>query len=91
MTRGANGVRIMKEREDEGNGRGAICSGGGAGGSGVASGGSAPPQDGGPALSAFDGTNPNDVWRLYVVDDTVGSAGLISGGWSLTIKAKVIR
>jgi subtilisin-like proprotein convertase family protein len=56
-----------------------------------ASGGSAPPQDGGAALSAFDGANPNGTWRLYVVDDTIGSAGLIAGGWSLTIKAKVRR
>jgi subtilisin-like proprotein convertase family protein len=54
-------------------------------------GGSAPPQDGGPALSAFDGTNPNGVWKLYVVDDTIGSAGQFAGGWSLTIKAKVRR
>ena len=56
-----------------------------------ASGGSAPPQDGAPALSAFDGTNPNGAWRLYVVDDTAGSAGLIADGWNLTIKAKVRR
>jgi hypothetical protein len=55
------------------------------------SGGSAPPQDGGSALSAFDGTNPNGAWKLYVVDDTIGSAGQFAGGWSLTIKAKVRR
>lgn len=55
------------------------------------SGGSAPPQDGGPALSAFDGANPNGAWKLYVVDDTIGSAGQFAGGWSLTIKAKVRR
>ena len=42
-------------------------------------------------LSAFDGTNPNGVWRLYVVDYTVGSLGGFAGGWSLTIKAKVRR
>lgn len=55
------------------------------------SGGVMPPQDGGAALSAFDGTNPNGVWKLYVVDDTVGSLGRFAGGWSLTIKAKVRR
>jgi subtilisin-like proprotein convertase family protein len=55
------------------------------------SGGSAPLQDGGSALSAFDGTNPNGAWKLYVVDDTLGSAGQFAGGWSLTIKAKVRR
>ena len=53
------------------------------------SGGSAPPQDGGPALSAFDGTNPNGAWKLYVVDDTIGCAGQFAGGWSLTINARV--
>ena len=41
--------------------------------------------------SAFDGTNPNGAWKLYVVDDTIGSAGKFAGGWSLEIKAKVRR
>ncbi len=54
-------------------------------------GGSAPPQGGGPALSAFDGTNPNGAWKLCVADDTAGSAGQCAGGWSLTIKARVRR
>lgn len=36
--------------------------------------------------SAFNGTNPNGAWSLYVVDDASnGSAGTISGGWSLEI------
>jgi hypothetical protein len=55
------------------------------------SGGSVLPQDGGTTLSAFDGANLNGVWKLYVVDDTVGSLGQLAGGWSLTIKAKVRR
>ena len=55
------------------------------------SGGSLPPQDGGPALSTFDGTNANGAWKLCVVDDTLGSAGQFAGGWSLTIKARVRR
>ena len=55
------------------------------------SGGSAPPQDGGPALSAFDGTNPNGAWKLYVMDDTIGADGQFAGGWSMTIKARVRR
>jgi hypothetical protein len=39
------------------------------------SGGSVLPQDGRTTLSAFDGANLNGVWKLYVVDDTVGSLG----------------
>jgi subtilisin-like proprotein convertase family protein len=38
-----------------------------------------------PALSVFDGTDPNGTWKLYVVDDNINDAGSISQGWSLTI------
>jgi subtilisin-like proprotein convertase family protein len=34
---------------------------------------------------AFNGTNPNGVWNLYVVDDTAGDSGTIANGWSITI------
>jgi subtilisin-like proprotein convertase family protein len=34
-------------------------------------------------LSAFDGTNPNGVWELYV--HNAWEKGSISGGWSVTI------
>ncbi len=37
------------------------------------------------ALSAFDGTDPNGTWKLYVVDDNINDAGFISQGWQLTI------
>jgi hypothetical protein len=40
-------------------------------------------------LSAFDETDPNGVWSLYVVDDTAAgdqAAGDFSGGWSLQIE-----
>ena len=37
--------------------------------------------------SRFNGINPNGTWSLYVVDDTTGDAGTISGGWSITISA----
>ena len=32
-------------------------------------------------LSTFNGSDPNGVWSLYVVDDTDGNAGSIAG-WS---------
>lgn len=38
----------------------------------------------GSALSAFDGTDPNGVWQLYIVDDDLYVAGSL-GGWSLNI------
>ena len=42
-------------------------------------------SDAAPDLSAFDGTNPNGVWSLYVVDDTLMDAGSLDDGWSLLI------
>jgi uncharacterized repeat protein (TIGR01451 family) len=47
-----------------------------------------PPAPVGPVastLSAFNGANPNGNWSLYVVDDSAGDAGNISGGWTLAI------
>lgn len=41
------------------------------------------------ALSAFNGSNPNGTWRLFVVDDQDGFTGGIAGGWELEITAKV--
>jgi len=36
-------------------------------------------------LSAFDGTDPNGTWSLYVIDGCGGDTGGFSGGWSLEI------
>ena len=36
-------------------------------------------------LSAFDGTDPNGTWDLYVIDDCQADAGQFAGGWSLDI------
>lgn len=39
----------------------------------------------GTLLSAFNGENPNGSWAIFVVDDLTAFAGVISGGWDLTI------
>ena len=45
----------------------------------------------GTALSAFNGTNPNGAWQLFVQDDLGGDSGSIAGGWSLTIQSAAIN
>ena len=35
--------------------------------------------------SAFNGTNPNGTWSLYVTDDVGGDVGNFNGGWQLSI------
>src|SRR5262249_6286523 len=35
--------------------------------------------------AAFNGTDPNGTWKLYVADDASAESGSISGGWSITI------
>lgn len=42
-------------------------------------------------LAQFNGGNPNGEWRLYVVDDAIGSVGAFSGGWDLEITAKTTK
>ena len=38
-------------------------------------------------MSTFGGTDPNGVWKLYIVDDATGSAGTLAGGWSIDVGA----
>jgi len=45
----------------------------------------APAPTGGSALSAFNGTNPNGDWKLFVVDDVGGDQGSVAGGWCVDI------
>lgn len=51
--------------------------------------GGAPPGPYAAAMSAFNGTNPNGTWSLYVADDLLvsGTTGQIAGGWSIDITA----
>jgi len=52
----------------------------------------AAPAPAGPyatVLAAFNGTNPNGTWRLFVRDDFTGFNGSISGGWRLNIQTAV--
>ena len=40
------------------------------------------------ALTTFNDTSANGTWSLWVVDDTLGDPGSISGGWCLTITSQ---
>ncbi|HEU5149656.1 MAG TPA: PKD domain-containing protein, partial [Iamia sp.] len=40
-------------------------------------------------FAAFNGTNPNGTWNLYVVDDANAETGTLAGGWSLTVETGV--
>jgi len=49
----------------------------------------APTPSGFTVLGAFDGSNPNGRWKLYVMDDSEADRGQFAGGWSLRITARV--
>ena len=51
----------------------------------------APIPSGLAKLSGFDSKNPNGPWVLWVVDDNGPDGGQFAGGWSITIKARVLR
>jgi uncharacterized delta-60 repeat protein/uncharacterized repeat protein (TIGR01451 family) len=36
-------------------------------------------------LAAFNSSNPNGVWSLFIIDDTSGNSGIISNGWTLNL------
>lgn len=40
----------------------------------------------GRMLSAFNGSDPNGAWKLFLVDDNGGNAGTLSGGWSIVVQ-----
>jgi subtilisin-like proprotein convertase family protein len=44
------------------------------------------PAPTGSALSVFDGTDPNGVWQLYIVDDSAGQSGSLNAGWLLVVR-----
>ncbi len=46
----------------------------------------APGRPWGSAMTVFNGTNPNGVWSLYVVDDLSEYGGSLENGWSLNIQ-----
>jgi hypothetical protein len=47
-----------------------------------------PPAPSGPygsTLSVFNGTDPAGTWKLWMMDDMLGSGGSITGGWTLVL------
>jgi uncharacterized repeat protein (TIGR01451 family) len=34
-------------------------------------------------LNAFNGSDPNGLWSLYIYDDTAGNSGSVANGWTL--------
>lgn len=40
--------------------------------------------------AAFGGLAPNGTWKLWIVDVTGGDAGMISGGWELTLNPNTV-
>ncbi|CAA9482413.1 MAG: hypothetical protein AVDCRST_MAG05-1370 [uncultured Rubrobacteraceae bacterium] len=51
----------------------------------------APPANAAPELPGFDGAKANGRWQLWVADDEDVDRGEFIGGWSVEIKARVLR
>jgi subtilisin-like proprotein convertase family protein len=47
----------------------------------------APAPSGATNLATFNGSNPNGVWSLYIVDDEAYEDGILTGGWCLNVTA----
>jgi subtilisin-like proprotein convertase family protein len=45
----------------------------------------APAKPYGIAFSAFNGTTPNGVWNLFVIDEYTADSGSFGGGWTINI------
>ena len=45
----------------------------------------APSSPYGTNLRALNGTDPNGVWSLFVLDDQAGESGSLAGGWTLAL------
>ena len=66
-----------------------VCLGGGVQGTTDVFNAPAPAGPYGSTLSVFNGTNPNGIWSLYIVDDCHLDSGTIINGWSLQLNAAV--
>ena len=47
----------------------------------------APTPSAATTMATFNGSPPNGMWSLWVVDDASGDSGTIAGGWCLTVTA----
>lgn len=46
------------------------------------------PAPGGPwgtNMAVFNGSNPNGIWSLFIMDDSPGDVGVLNGGWFLNL------
>ncbi|NBR85042.1 MAG: DUF11 domain-containing protein, partial [Verrucomicrobia bacterium] len=41
------------------------------------------------SMAVFGNTDPNGLWKLYIVDDQGGDVGTLAGGWFLTFTSTV--
>ena len=45
----------------------------------------APPKPFGNTMSIFNGTNPNGLWKLFVLDEYTSGSGSIGSGWTINL------